>query len=294
MKMNIKLIEMPKPKLGLIVPLDPRGFSMTEGCIYCIDPQKAWSETDGGILVPDNVYNSLAEKSSIGFLGYLSRAAMVMVSIGTALFGTGCVSTPGLSEELQYKTIDIDLGYNALETAATNDGNIRNRLYHDFVLKAGPVKAESWGLNEVDNGDIDTYFGRNVLTLGPRDWNTSLATVLKTDSDGVFDTKVGIRDKVLVDILGGYGYIDLTADDEAANLTLFYGRGLGKGFSAEMFQIMEYPFQGHVSDVKDLKPYTELQLNKSLGKHVSLFGRAEIANFRFDRTTRYMVGITVR
>lgn len=185
----------------------------------------------------------------------------------------------------QEKNKTINFGYNALETALTKDKDVRNRFLSNLDAKLGDLKVGYWGLNEVNNTDKNTYFGRNVFMIGNKNLNTQGVAVIKADKEGIFDTKLGIRNSSLVEKLRGYGFVDITTNRDAANITGFYGKELPKGISLELYQDIEIPFKDK------LFPYIELQINKYLGKNLSAFGRAEIADFDVGKST-YMVGIT--
>ena len=185
----------------------------------------------------------------------------------------------------EQKKAEINLRYNALETLVTEDGDVRYRLLSNVDFNIDDFRVGYSGLNEANNLDEDTYFGRHALLLSKEDSGTSLAAVIKTTKDGAIDKKIGIRNTSLVNKLGGYGRIDAVADGDAANLTAFYGRPFGRGFSAELYHSLEIPFEG--------KPghYTEVQVNKDISAWLSLVGRVEIRNFR---DTAFMGGIAIK
>src|SRR3989344_6285151 len=122
------------------------------------------------------------------------------------------------------KPIDVNLGYNALETAITQDEDIRSRAYLGAELNAEPAVLGYTALHELNNANINTYFSRNVVSAGPKDINTRAAMVIKATNKEILDIKYGIRDKNIVGMLGLYGFTDLTADKNAINLTTFIGK----------------------------------------------------------------------
>jgi hypothetical protein len=170
-------------------------------------------------------------------------------------------------------------GYNALEIASTSEERIRIRSLVNVDLKFGNSNVGMHTLNEVDNADQETYYGRNVITVGR---SVQGISVLKTDDSGITDNKYGIRFSDLSP-LGGYGFVDLSADKNSANMSVFYGRSCGK-FSGEMYESVEFSFNG------EAKPYTEVQLYREIGNGFSIFGRAENSGFN-RKETRYLFGL---
>lgn len=200
----------------------------------------------------------------------------------------GLYASPVRAEEPK-----VNFGYNALETAVVTertpegDRPVRNRLLSDVSLDIGDFTLGYQGLNEFNNWDSDTYFGRNRFMLGKNDLPLKLLVDTKANSEEIFDTKFGVRYTDLVKKLGGYGYTDVSANQDALNLTMFYGRPLGKGFSAEILQDCTF------SNGEKPAYFTELQLNKNITENLSLFGRAEIPNFDKDLAT-YLVGVSIK
>jgi len=199
----------------------------------------------------------------------------------------------GLASPVRAEEPKVNFGYNALETAVVTertpegDRSVRNRLLSNVALDIGDFSLGYQGLNEMNNWYSDTYFGRNRFMFGKTDLPLKFLVDTKANSEGIFDTKFGVRYTDLVKKLGGYGYTDVSANQDALNLTMFYGRPLGKGFSAEISQ--------DCTLTNEEKPahFTELQLNKSITENLSLFGRAEIQNFDEDSAT-YLVGASIQ
>jgi|SRR3989344_1546110 len=203
-----------------------------------------------------------------------------------ALSLSACVAGTGDSR--------INLGYNALETSVVTERNpegnrsVRNRLLSNVSLGLGDLEASYHGLNEVNDWNSDSYFGRNRVMLGRKDFPLKLLIDTKADENSIFDTKYGVRYTGLMEKLGGYGQIDIGANDEAINLNIFYGLPLGKGFSIELLQDTTIQFNGNARPFN----YTELQLNNSITERLSLFVRAEIPNFDEDLAT-YLLGVSI-
>lgn len=159
-------------------------------------------------------------------------------------------------------------GYNAIEAAVTQDGKARARVLTHLDFAFDQYTLGYHALNEAED---DTYFGRHTFVAGPNG-ETKPAIVLKVSEDGLFDTKVGIRNTGLPKRLGLYGNVDATLDDKAGNLSAFLGKPFGK-YSIEGLQEMEIPYNG--------KPrwFTEVQLNRSIHKDAAVFLRVESPNF---------------
>ncbi len=188
---------------------------------------------------------------------------------------TGMLALPVAAEDR------LNLGYNAVEAAVTSNEDVRTRLLTNADLNLGQVQIGYHALNEMNNFNGDTYFGRNAFTAGEKSKPVKFVSVVKTNGKGIIDAKAGLR---VAKMPGGYGYVDLTFDTNSTNMTLFYGRPFGKN-SFELVQTAEFGTE---------KPsyYTEPQVNFSLGKHLAVFGRAEIPGFRLDNA-KYLAGIAV-
>lgn len=199
------------------------------------------------------------------------------------LAGGACTSIPAEKQNL------VNFGYNAIENAAASSKNTRTRLLNNASISAGVIEAGYHGLNEVDNLDETTYFGRHSLEVGLKSFPIRPNAVLKTDNTGLFNTKFGLRDTSLIGVLGGYGFVEVGANHDAANFTTFYGRNLGTGWSASAVLSAD----GNFNDKP--KWYAELQLNKEIWPHVSAFGRVEIEFNRAAGTedTTGLIGVTI-
>ena len=213
----------------------------------------------------------------------MKKAIKKLAEVGLAIIA--------LAQPINAEQNRIDLGYNALETAVQasegQDSQLRNRLLTNVEYNLGDAVIGYHGLNEVNNADSNTYFGRNVVTAGKKDVPTRFAAVTKANSNGIFDTKVGIRDTRIQDVLGGYGFTDITANGDAVGIDVLFGKPLPHGFSFEVYQSTTLPFEGEKNH------YTELQLNKNLNDRFSIFGRSEIPNFN-KNNANYLVGGTIK
>ncbi|MBI4162780.1 MAG: hypothetical protein HY513_03785 [Candidatus Aenigmarchaeota archaeon] len=174
----------------------------------------------------------------------------------------------------------LNLGYNAVEAAFTSQGTERTRLLTNADIGKG-LQFGYHGLNETDNFNDGRYFGRHAITAGEKGGPVKFVSVIKTNGKGMIDAKSGLR---VAKMPHGYGYADLTFDTHSTNMTLFYGLPFGKN-SFELVQNAEFGNE---------KPsyYTEPQVNFSLGKHLAVFGRAEISGLRID-DAKYLAGIAV-
>lgn len=180
--------------------------------------------------------------------------------------------------------IEITAGYNALENAVTSEGNVRTRL----LTNIGIGKFKYHALNEMENLDPDTYFGIHRPAYGFIE-GIELEAKIKTNSKGIVDAKFGIRDTHIPKLLKGYGFVEIIANNNELDFTIFYGKSLGKGFSVEALQSVIIPFEGS----KDVGFYNELQLNYKLSDKFSIFGRGELSDFEFDQGT-VLLGVTLK
>ena len=215
------------------------------------------------------------------------------MKIKTMLYD-GLMSVLGYTANAQNKFIDASLGYNALETAVTNSEGtdnqafgVRNRALIAGDANIGPVSVGYSGLHDINDADINTYLSRNVARAGIKGIKTSAAVIVKATNKDILDTKVGIRDQYLTGLLGLYGWVDITANSKAANITTFLGKEVAKGTSVEVFNSLETPYKDARSN------YTEFQVNHDIASHLAAFLRAEVSNLKFQKGT-YMAGISVK
>lgn len=186
--------------------------------------------------------------------------------------------TPAFAREPIKEEPKVSFGYNALETGFLDKEGVRSRAINNVSLNLENVQFSYHGLNQVNNGDTDTYFGRHRIMFGKKDANIKGLVDIRTNSKKVINTRYGIRNTTLVKLLfGDYGQIDVTTNKKAANINLFYGKKLGKGFLFELVQSTDFPFKGKP------KPYTELMLIKDIKDNFSLYVRAEIPKFDIDK-----------
>ena len=181
----------------------------------------------------------------------------------------------------------INVGYNALENGVSTKGEYKARLTTNVSAEAGPFRLGYHGLNDIANLDANTFFGRNtgIVGIGPID----VVAVVKLNKDGVSDIKYGVRETKLPTLIGGYGFVDVTFDKDAANVHAFLGKSFGDA-SLELLQSMEFPFGGRA------RHYTEIQGNYGLGKvgldKIALFGRVE--GYDSFRSARGIGGISIQ
>ena len=94
---------------------------------------------------------------------------------------------------------------------------------------------------------------------------------------------------VITKKIADFGWIDVLVGEKAdlpsANVTTLLGKGLGRGYTTEIFHSTEIPLEGG-----KWSHYTELKAAKRLDQHVSLFARAEFANGNLHGAT-YLAGI---
>ncbi len=174
--------------------------------------------------------------------------------------------------------------YNVMETAATDKGDIRTRLFTGFKANLGPVFIGHHGLNQMNNLEGTTYSGRNTFYLGAQGFDlATLAVVLQTGKNGIADTKYGIRNLSLMKLVADYGWLDVVANKDSLQVQSFCGRSLGKGYGIEWVQKETFAKGAPV------KFYTELQLFKSVADYLKVFARVEMPNFETSKDT-YLIG----
>lgn len=184
----------------------------------------------------------------------------------------------------------LNLGYNVLETAISIEKDqsehrpVRNRLMTNVSLSLKGIETSYSGLNELNDWNSETYFGSNKFMIGKKGFSVKLLAKTKATKSGLIDTKLGFRDQNIMKTLRGYGYAELGANKQAVEVVIFYGKGLGKGTSIELFQDTTLPFRGRTSH------HTEVQTNKSLTDRLSLFGRMEASDFNVKEAT-YLAGM---
>ena len=180
-------------------------------------------------------------------------------------------------------------GFNQAQAGFTPEqSRIERILLNDDIVVNDKFEVGYHGLNEVVNEDKDTYFGDHKITVGLKDVGTKALIQMATNSEGVIDKKIGIRNYDLCKLMKGYGNVDLLfGEDGAINLAVFYGKPFGKGKgkgSVELFHSMDIPKEG------DISHFTELQLNKALGKGFSAFLRGQYIGFELDGAL-YLIGV---
>ncbi len=219
-------------------------------------------------------------------MGYITIKKIINIALATGLtLGIYCYNAK--AEE----GLKIHWGYNALENAATIDTSqeknpMRNRLITNVNLNLEGFEVGFNGSNDINDLNRKTYLGSNRFLISRENSKTNLLVKTSENKEGVVDTKIGLRNTSLMERLKGYGYLEGSVDEESANISLFYGKPFGKGFSFEFFQS---------ADFQQDKPiwYNEIQINKILTNSLTLFGRAEITDFDKDKAT-YLLGITVK
>ena len=216
-----------------------------------------------------------------------NRKVIAAALIGSGLI-TGCATKPNgfAGKEVEIPVLRVHPGYNALEAALTDEGNLRNRLLTNLDFSTGDLKIGYHGVNEMEDLDPDTYFGIHRIHVGK---GTRGEAKIKTNSKGIVDAKFGIRDTTLPMMIGCYGYTEAVTHGKEGEVAVFLGKGLGKGFFLEAFMSASVPYD---SD-KNVKWYHELELKKSFGDHYSVFLRGEIKDFNRHKTG-ISVGLTYR
>jgi len=188
------------------------------------------------------------------------------------------------------KKVNLTTWLNAIETAVDHRWDARIRKLTNVWLEYKFSKKEAlqlWysGLNEF-TWNLSSYFGKHVPNIWLK-WvpNLKAIGIIKTNKDGIFDDKYGLRylvsDKTGVD----YWRIDVAWGKSWASLTFFLWKDIGKKWTnVELLTDIQYDAENK----KVLAPYTELQLNQQLTNQFKVFMRAEISWTKF-REWNYMV-----
>lgn len=197
----------------------------------------------------------------------------------------------GTAKAEEAKIFDFDLGPHFVEASVNTDGNLENRLIlNDDIIIGDTVDMGYHGLNIVNDLDMDTYFGNHKFTLGLQalGGHAKLNYNVKTDKEGVIAQRFGVRNYTIPGMLGGYGFIDLLGNKDGIGLDIFYGKPLGKGFTLEIANLMNKPFDGAITN------YTELALKKQICKDVDGFLRLRTVDFAKPEDGTYELGICAK
>jgi len=201
-----------------------------------------------------------------------------IIAAGALALSAGCYSP------------QANLGFSTFETAYTSKEEVKNRAIVNASASLGDAEVSIHSLNNLVDGDEDTYFGSHRFMAGIKDFPVKLNYNVKVKGDEIVDQRLGIRDYWLVNQMGGKGFIEALADEDAIGAVLFYVKPLGNTYSLQATQIADFPFNGD-----DPSFYNEFQANANLHKHVQAFVRAEVKNFEFDKGRgTYMIGIRVK
>jgi hypothetical protein len=211
------------------------------------------------------------------------RKLSTALGIGTLITAAAVAPAAAQTEPVPEKQENrIELLYNALEIGPNQDGSIRARLWTMNDLYANGTVIGIDAFNETNDFEKKTLFGRQALSIGKADSKWRAIAWTKTTNEGSIDTKFGIRNYGIPELLGCYGFIEATANNDAGNLTAFFGKQFNKTWTGEFF---------HEIDGSD--NYTELQVNKDLGEHLRAFARAEFYDFDMQKAT-IIAGVTLK
>lgn len=188
------------------------------------------------------------------------------------------VSDTTNTDTVKKNTISFTKWFNALQTSLTNEWNARIRNYANFWLDIKLWENEalqlwySW-LNQFTQ-NLEWYFGKHVPNIWLK-WipNLKAIGIIKTDNDGVIDSKYGLR--YLVSDQAGVDYwrIDVAGNKTWASATFFLWKNIGnKWTNIEVLTDVQFDAENK----KVLAPYTELQLNQEISKGFNVFMRWEI------------------
>ena len=188
--------------------------------------------------------------------------------------------------EMPSSKLMFNLGYNGLENGVNQEGSMRTRMLNSVGVSAGNFHLDYNGLNEINDLNNNTYFGRHVVSAGHNSSPLDIGIVVKTVKGEVLDVKTGVRNTTIPESVADYGSIDVTVDGESANVDVFTGKVIGNG-SVELYHEVEIPFDGTAAH------YTEVQGNVDITKHLAGFGRIEIPNFKLNEAN-FMMGFATK
>ena len=179
-------------------------------------------------------------------------------------------------------TLDAKIEFANLERSFAKSGYNRNRATFEMSTKYKGFTLAVSGINEINNSDDTTYFGRDVLELGTPD--VAPCVIARSSYNQVL-RMVGIRNRSLAKIIGDGGWIDAAAGKDETEFALFFGKNYGP-IHPGVFHSMLAPYRG--------KPinYSELQIKADLTENINLVARMEIPEFSVRRS-QYLIGIGV-
>jgi len=172
------------------------------------------------------------------------------------------------------------IGYNSLENAAVVQSGqstaVRTRLYTNFGLADGKLHLDYSGFNELNNLNMETWFGRQAFYLsagGP-----GAALVVRNGMHAIYDVIGGVHFPVTGN--GFYGFVDVVAGkvDERFhwNTTGYVGHSLAKIGKGDLSGFVFWSLEGH--DPQNVYTETEVDYKPGvsmLGLSTRLFGRFE-------------------
>lgn len=170
----------------------------------------------------------------------------------------------------------IELGFNSIEAGVTINSeqtNGRIRAIDKFKINFPYGTQLSYhGLNEICNVP-ETYFGKQVFGIGIEGFPFQAVNITKIDANGIMSNMIGIRDNGFIpSILGDYGFVDVVANENAANLTGFIAKEFNNG-SLWFTQAVD------VKKESQLSSWTEIQLNRELYNKFNNYFRVEMPDF---------------
>lgn len=182
----------------------------------------------------------------------------------------------------------LNWGYNTAELGLTDEGVVRARAINNVKLDVGAGYSLGFhGLNQIEDGDTDTYNGVNRLHFGENDADNRALLRVKTNKDGAVSTRAGARNTRIPKLFRCGGYVDGTTDKDGANVTAFLTRRLGEDYSASFMHSLDLSYDGSRP-----KTFAEIQLERAIFRKWKLFGRAEVAD-RKIRDAKYLAGIGI-
>ena len=205
--------------------------------------------------------------------------------VGALALGSACSS------------VEVSPGFNAAYVGAnTRQEEGYARVINNVSVGNDKVKSHFHGLNEISGTDINTYFGRNSLSIEPLNSGVEFLAEARGGSTGLFEgqPQYGLRDNHVPKLLGAdYGFLQATTNGGDSNFTLLYSKNLGfispslSPLSLELFNSFDCRKHGSDSNL------TEIIADFAINKNLSLFVRQDTNDLEFH-DANYIIGGVLR
>jgi hypothetical protein len=176
----------------------------------------------------------------------------------------------------------IEPKYNTIEAAVTGKGDVRTRAINNFNINLGNFQSWYHGLNEVDNLDKKTYFGRNWLALGTKK-DKAMIDTRSVYGAPFFDVKYGVTTSRLNELTNTYGFTNITANKKNIEVFVFMGKELGN-WTLESLADLQF-------NKENAKLYLENQVYRDISDDGKLKAFLRTESYNNFKQNKIMVGI---